>query len=88
MREVGIRELKAKTSEILRELCEKRESIAITNRGKVVARLVPANGSRERVWRNSEEAIARINKLAEEIGKYLPPGTSAVEAVREQRREL
>jgi len=85
MRQVGVRELKEKTSEILREVSEKRVSVEITNRGKVVARLVPG-------WKSEsgsgEKFIKDMKAIAEEVSKYLPEGTSAVEAVKEHRREL
>ena len=38
---VGIRELRARTSEILRRVSERKESIEMTYRGTVVARIVP-----------------------------------------------
>jgi prevent-host-death family protein len=87
MREVGVRELKQHASELLRDVREKRESITITYRGKAVAQLVPVvqqEATREearRVWKEMDE-------LAKEIGRHWPKGVSAVEAVREQRREL
>jgi prevent-host-death family protein len=87
MREVGVRELKQHASELLRAVREKRESITITYRGKAVAQLVPVveqEATREearRVWKEMDE-------LAKKIGRHWPKGVSAVEAVREQRREL
>ena len=41
MGEVGIRELKQRTSEVLRRVRQRRESVDITYRGRVVSRLVP-----------------------------------------------
>ncbi|MSQ13679.1 MAG: type II toxin-antitoxin system Phd/YefM family antitoxin [Dehalococcoidia bacterium] len=87
MREVGVRELKEHASELLREVREKRESITITYRGKAVAQLVPVR-DREQLRRESKAVLAEMEKLAQEIGRRLPPGTSAVDAVREQRRDL
>jgi hypothetical protein len=59
MRQVGVRELKA--------------------------RLMPG-------WKSGgssgEKFIKDMRAIAEEMSKYLPPGTSAVEAVKEQRRDL
>ena len=84
MTAVGVRELKARTSEILRQV-EEGESVEITKRGKVVARLVPAE--RPRPTREELDAIwARRERLADEISKYWPEGVTAVDAVREQRR--
>ena len=42
MAEVGVRELKQRASEILRHVREEKETYSVTYRGKVVARLVPA----------------------------------------------
>lgn len=85
MAEIGIRELKQRTSEILRHVREEKESISITYRGRVVARLVPVDkvGKRARdtqVWTDMDE-------LAAEIGDRWPVGVTAVEAVQEQRRD-
>ncbi len=87
MEEIGIRELKQRASEILRQVREERESFSVTYRGKVVAKLVPA------VDPSTEQEVAsaiwtRMDDLTLEIGSHWPPGSSASEAVSEQRREL
>lgn len=87
MKHVGVRELKQRTSEVLREVRESREPIAITLRGKVVAQLVPAE-DRDEIRARMERTLAEMDKLAEEIGKVWRKGVSAVDAVREQRRDL
>ncbi|MSQ13675.1 MAG: type II toxin-antitoxin system Phd/YefM family antitoxin [Dehalococcoidia bacterium] len=87
MREVGIRELKDHASELLREVRESKETIMITYRGKAVAQLVPVTDP-EKLRGEARAAWAEMDKLAEEIGRKWPKGVSAVEAVREQRREL
>ncbi len=86
MTEIGIRELKQRTSEILRHVREERESVAITYRGRVVARLVPVN----KVGKKSQDAQVwtDMDELAAEIGDRWPVGVTAVEAVREQRRDV
>lgn len=58
---VGIRELKAGLSAHLRSVQRGRE-IAVTERGRVIARIVPVSGG-------SEEALARL--ISE--GRVLPP---------------
>ncbi len=87
MVQVGVRELKQRTSEILREVREKRQTIAITHRGRVIARLVPVQDA-DRTAEDVERLLAEVDELAEEIGKHWPSGLSAVDAVKEQRREL
>ena len=56
---VGIRELKSKLSRYLRRV-EEGERIEVTNRGKVIAFLIPAKGqSVDNVaWRLVEEGLA------------------------------
>lgn len=86
MSEIGIRELKQRTSEVIRLVREKGESVTITRRGRVVARLVPvadataAKATAVAVWADMEE-------LVREIGARWPTGVSAAKAVAEQRRE-
>lgn len=87
MGEIGIRELKQRANEILRQVRDEQETFTITYRGKVVAKLMPV------VDRSTEQdrtsAIwAQMDELSREIGTYWPPEVSAAEAVNEQRREL
>ena len=85
-RTVGIRELKAKASEIVREVEESRTPVVITVRGREVARIVPS----ERKWTkvDVEAWIESSDRLAKEISEHWPPGLSAVEAVSEDRNRL
>ena len=87
MGEIGVREFKQRASEILRRVREKKETFAVTYRGRVVARVVPVEGPEA----GNAEALAtwtEMDALAREIGAIWPRGVSALEAVREQRREL
>ena len=86
MQEIGIRELKQRASEVLRQVAEGREPVAITRRGKVIARIVPVEDDAEALARDIK-VLAQMDELAEEISKlWSPKDTSAVDAVREQRR--
>ena len=87
MAEVGVRELKQRASEIIRQVREERATYTITYRGRVVARLVPEEDEETRRQR-ALAVLAKMDRLAKEIGKHWPPGVSAVDAVREVRREL
>ena len=87
MGEIGIRELKQRASEILRQVREEQETFTVTYRGKVVARLVPAEDTPTERARASAIWM-RMDELAGEIGTHWPPEVSAAEAVKEQRREL
>lgn len=87
MEAVGIRELKTQTSRILRSVREEGATYAVTHRGQVIARIVPAD-TQEPMEDDSESLLAMFDQLAEEISRHLPPDTSAVDMVREVRREL
>lgn len=83
--EIGIRELKANTSEVLRRVREEHASYVVTYRGRVIAKLVPAEDEEfdqeasDRLWK-------RMDELAEEVGKKWPKGLSAADAIAQDRR--
>ncbi len=87
MQSIGVRDLKERTSEILRQVREKGTGFEITYHGRVVARLSavtePAEAARdpEAFWQNWD-------RLSEAIGAHWSDGVTAVEAVREGRRDL
>lgn len=87
MATVGIRELKQQTSKILRRVREKGEIIEITYHGESIARLVPVTPPEF-----SDEDMATIwadlDQLTAEISTKWPEGVSAVDAVKDVRREL
>jgi len=86
MATVGVRELKERTSTILRRVRDRGEEVEVTFRGRVVARIVPAVRKRERN-RKLERAVWRdIDRVADEIGAVWPKGVTAARAVREARR--
>jgi prevent-host-death family protein len=87
MRSVGIRELRERTSEIIRLVRDEGAEVLVTHYGRPVARLLPIppestpEGERAQVW-------AELDQLAAEIGARWQEGASAAEAVAEGRREL
>ena len=87
MGEIGIRELKQRASEMLRQVREEHESFSVTYRGKVVAKLVPAMDP------SADQEVASaiwpwMDDLSRAVSAHWPNGSSASEAVSEQRREL
>jgi prevent-host-death family protein len=87
VRTVGVRELRDGATELLRRVRDDGETIEVTYHGRVVARLVPVRDPDEpaasaSAWR------AQADALAVRIGRAWPADVSAVEAVREQRRDL
>jgi len=86
-RSVGVRELKQRTTQILRQVRQRSVEVQVTYRGQIIARLLPVrltkpiSPRRSSVWTDLDE-------LAAEIGARWPAKVSAVDAVREGRREL
>jgi prevent-host-death family protein len=87
MRAIGVRELKARASQVLRRVRERGEEVDVTHRGRVVARLVPVARKRSRP-RASAPVWSTLDKVATEISARWPKGRSAADAVREGRRDL
>ena len=83
---VGVREFKANPSKYLRLVKEENQEFDITVRGEAMARLVPLENQATPV--ELAEYWRQHRQLAQEISKLWPADVSAVEAVREQRREL
>jgi prevent-host-death family protein len=87
MEVIGIRELKGRTSEVIRRVREQHEPVAVTFRGRIVARIVPVEQPSDRdaelasVW-------ADLDELAAEIGARWPANVTSTEAVEEIRRVL
>lgn len=86
MRTIGVRELKAHTSQILRLVHDQNEEIEVTHRGRVIARLVPA--SLTPATQDLAAIWADLDQLAAEIGAHWPAGITAANAVGEGRRDL
>lgn len=84
---VGVSELRERATEIVRRVRTRGASIDITYRGKIVARLVPVSKP-ERHTTPSSEIWTSLDQLAAEIGAHWPKNVSAVDAVRERRRDL
>ena len=66
---IGIRDLKARAPQVVREVRESGESVEITYRGAVVARLIPAQDSRgygdfPAAWQHFDDVVREIGKRA------------------------
>jgi len=84
MEEIGIRELKARASELVRAVKERRACYLITQRGRPVAVLLPADAVPPRP--DPDEVWARLEALGEEIARNWQSEKSAVEILSEMRR--
>jgi len=85
---LGVRELKERISEILRLVEEEGETIEVTKRGEVVARLIPVRKAESLSESTEDDAWTDLDRLSAEISAHWPTGLSAVDAVRDARREL
>ena len=83
MKTVSISQLRAHLSEVLRQV-QGGTAVAITKRGKEVARMVPAQ---RRVSDVSEiwVMLADIDRLAADISAHWPTGVSILDAVDDAR---
>ena len=88
MDSVGINELKRDTSSVLRRVRLNKETIEVTYRGKVVARIVPIQNQDEVPKRKCEDIWKEMDQLSDRISRQWPEGVSSVDAVRERRSAL
>jgi prevent-host-death family protein len=84
---VGVRELRQHATEIVRQVRVRRSTVQITYRGRVVAQLIPIREPRP-MPKEAAALWTDLDRLAAEIGARWPRRLSAVDAVREGRREL
>jgi prevent-host-death family protein len=80
---MGIRELKARLSEAIRDV-QRGETIEVTNRGEVVALLVPAR--RKPDEEQIRAALASLDSLAAEISKLASQPANVAEIISDMRR--
>lgn len=84
MPDIGIRELKARMSEVVRAVKERRTRYVIHVRGKPVAMLVPAEAALERP--RADQVWARLERIGQDIAKHWRSHKSAVELLSGMRR--
>ena len=76
--EIGVRELKLRASEILRQVREEQKTFTVTYRGKVVARLGPPGRCRQRRQSQSSGGNCKCTWLTpafRSAGSSLPMST-------------
>ncbi len=86
MKDIGIRELKKKASELVRHLAESREAYTITRRGKAVAVLSPCWQGMDRPALPTPDAWDRVEKLAARLSNHPSSPRSAVHELHKMRR--
>ena len=88
MNRVGVKDLKNRTTQIVRDVRERSQRYVITLDGTPVAVLkpyVPAEDDPPTAA-ETEEWLRSWDELVRDIGEHLAPGASGVAAVEEQRR--
>ena len=87
MADIGMRDLKTRASQIVREVKEQRKRYTITRRGRPVALLVPLEepGALQ-APEKSATAWDDLVRLGEEIGEGWQASESSTELLSEMRR--
>lgn len=90
MPDIGVRELKTRASEIIREVRETRARYVITHRGRPVGLLVPVDDMVSREpdagRATGEDAWDELTRLGEEIGKGWRSPKTSTELLSDMRR--
>lgn len=87
MSEIGIRELKAKASELVRHVAEDHAVYTITRRGRPVGVLAPADFAAGKGGAAGRESWARLLAIADRMAKEPGSRKSAFEELVKMRRE-
>lgn len=87
MNEIGIRELKAKASELVRHVAEDHATYTITRRGRPVGVLAPTDYvPTARAGRN-DEAWEGLEEMWQRFARSPRPSKSALQELFDMRRE-
>ena len=90
MAEVGIRELKARASEIVREVRERRARYTITYRGRPVGVLLPLDEAAQPETLTGgvqgDDVWHELDRLGEEIGQGWKSPLTSTQLLSEMRR--
>lgn len=82
-KEIGIRELKTRASEVVRAVKETRARYVITQRGKPAALIIPLDAAPPQT--EGEDAWERLEKLGQEIAKGKTSDKSILDILSEMR---
>jgi prevent-host-death family protein len=85
--EIGVRELKAKASELVRHVAEDHAVYTITRRGHPVGVLAPADFAAAKGRGAGREAWARLLAIADRLAKQPRPRKSALEELSKMRSQ-
>ena len=88
---IQAKDLRDQADDVLRRLRTTGEPFEIVDDGQIVARLVPAVSSQDRAGTDDDDVerwLEEMDRLAEQISATLPEGTTALDPIRDIRREL
>ncbi|MBK7451434.1 MAG: type II toxin-antitoxin system Phd/YefM family antitoxin [Anaerolineales bacterium] len=84
MEEIGIRELKAHVSDVVRAVKEQRARYVITQRGVPVAVIIPMDAMLPE--KNNGEALEKMMEIRRKLSKSKQNKKSSVDILSEMRR--
>ena len=90
MREIGVRELKVKASEIMRNVRKRRARYIITYSGRPVGLLAPIEGVESSMPASASESATsawdELTRLGQDIARGWPAGKTGADVLSEMRR--
>lgn len=86
MPRIGLRELKIRTSEVVRDVQRNQERYTVTNRGVPVAIIIPYTQGDESLQFSPEEMTARLDALAKRVTEAWTDPRPVAEIMDEIRR--
>lgn len=86
MPRIGIRDMKAHASEVMRDVRENRARYVVTHRGEPVGVIVPYSPKEERQPLSPDESWSQLFTALEALGKSWNTPLTSVEVLDEMRR--
>ena len=86
MKDIGIRELKTRASELVRHVAEEQATYTITRRGRPVGILAPTDFVQPKRSKAGDAAWDRLEELWSRVDKSSQPRKSAVSELNKMRR--
>lgn len=93
MTTIDMRDLEKQLAEVMQQV-KNGETVRVLEGGSTIAMITPATPinlnpeQRPYTMEEGEAFLAKLDQMAEEIGKHWPAGVTAVDAVRDARRDL
>jgi len=85
MRQIGVRELKAKASEVLRDVRDSRAQYVVTLRGRPVGVILPLDEAAERIYR-ADDVWDELDRLGAQLTSGWRSPLTSTELLSNMRR--